>query len=226
MRAGGGRFIVGVAMVVALGSVPEPSSAWPPAQPGGPHVRDDLSLCRSARGVPPPLLRRAIVRLTETGECAATDGLARIVDDAGRDALTRALAALAIGEIGCHDRGRHHESGLRASTVESLENATATTKPAVLRQAAVRALGRAHALDAVDTLEPLRASDRDPVMQFLAAQALTRITGEDHFDAAFRDDVIARYVEDATALTSRISMQQDLPASSTRATVADAGAST
>ncbi len=203
MGATGSRIIMSIAVVVALGSVPGPSSAWPRAGGGGAHARDDLALCRSTRDVPPPLIRRAIVRLAETGECAATDALARIVEDPRRDALTRALAALAIGEIGCHDQGHRERPGLRLSTVETLEQATRASRPAALRQAAVRALGRASAADATDTLGALRTSDRDPVVQFLAAQALTRITGEDHFDTAFRDDLIARYVENASTYEIR-----------------------
>jgi len=151
--------------------------------------------CRRPYGVPARLLRRAIVRVREVGACGATRGLTRVVDDTRRDTLTRALAALAIGEIGCHGRGRRSHDGLARVTVASLESATATDQPAGLRQAAVRALGRAEVTGSVPVLLALRSSDPDAVVSFLAAQALTRITGEDHFDAVFRDSLVDRYID-------------------------------
>jgi len=124
-------------------------------------------------------------------------GLASIVDDDRRDTVTRAMAALAIGELRCEGAGRHRRRGIPEAVSASLESATDEDSPAALRQAAVRALGRAGAAGSVPRLRELRDLDPDPVVRFLAAQALTRITGEDHFDTTFRDDMVARYLEDA-----------------------------
>ena len=192
-----GRCWSGVAAVVGaiLLSISPVSHAWPRSG-GSTDVRAELAQCRHPWGVPSPLLRRAIVRVTEARACAATDGLAQIVDDERRDALTRALAALAIGEIGCHGSPRERP-GLREATIASLESASSSGNPATLRQAAVRALGRAGVTSAVPTLLPIRDGDPDPVVQFLAAQALTRITGRDHFDTALRDALVSRYISGA-----------------------------
>jgi len=188
--------LVVATVAVAVLVQAEPSRAWPPRHglafsPAERGVADELALCHHPWGVPRVLLRRAVVRVAEVQACGATEGLSQIVDDDRRDDLTRALAALAIGEIRCHGAGR---SGLSASTIGSLQSATMLGQPASLRQAAVRALGRAGVVGAVSTLVPLRTSDPDPVVQFLAAQALTRITRTDYFDAALRDGLLDRYI--------------------------------
>jgi hypothetical protein len=149
-------------------------------------------------------IRSAILRAEERRTCAATPCLASIVDDDRRDPATRSMAALALGEIACrvelpsHGRRRPHQvDGLPPVAIASLESAADGGQPALLRQAAARALGRALALSSIPTLEVLR-SDADPVVRFIAAQSLTRVTETDHFDAAFRDTVVRDVLDSAS----------------------------
>lgn len=141
-------------------------------------------------GVPTPELRRAIVVLGEAGACGSAHHLSLVLNDTERDPLTRAMAALALGELVC-------DPGLPTTAIAALEDATAVGVPATVRQSGVRALGRARATRSVPLLEVLR-NDVDPVVRFAAAQALTKITGTDHFDAEFRDRALESYIDVAS----------------------------
>jgi hypothetical protein len=154
-------------------------------------------------------VRRAVLRAEERRSCAATPCLAAVVDDDRRDAVTRSMAALALGEIACHVElvtegyGRHRRhrlrdvDGLPPVAIASLESATDVAQPATLRQTATRALGRANAVSAIPTLEHLHAIG-DPIVRFTAAQSLTRITETDRFDSAFRDEIVEQVLENAS----------------------------
>jgi len=121
--------------------------------------------------------------------------LGRIVGDHGADTLTRSMAASALGEIACSPGG---DPGLPPSVADMLEDATRPAERAMVRQSAVRALGRAKATGAIDRLVALRDADEDPTVSVLAAQALTRITSEDFFDRAFLEDRVSGFIERAT----------------------------
>lgn len=189
------RRIVGVCVVLLAVALPSQGSAWRPGR-GRPAAVHDwaVGLCVRPRGVPRTLLRTAIIRVSERGSCGATRGLAHIVANEERDTLTRSMAALAIGEIDCQWTWRGRREGIHARSAEVLIAATEVGEPAAVRQSAVRALGRSSVEGAIDTLVAFRDSDPDPVVQFLSAQALTRITGQDYFDESYRDDLVLRYV--------------------------------
>ncbi len=175
--------------------------------PAGSTSRDDydaVRTCHSPWGVRAQALRRAILRVARIRSCQSVDALAAIVDDTTRDTVTRGMAALALGEIACRRTrsGRRDvdADGLSAAAIASLETATLADSPAGLRQAAVRALGRASAASAQPTLATLR-NDQSPIVRYLAAQALTRITRTDQFDAAFRDQVVVDVIAGALGYT-------------------------
>lgn len=166
--------------------------------PSSGSERDDddaRGACHAPHGVSSEALRRAILRMENLRSCETTDALSAIVDDATRDAVTRAMAALALGEIACRVDGRRRRevAGLSAVAVASLENATSFEEPAAVRESAARALGRARATSSTATLDALRTDD-SAVVRYIAAQSLTRITGQDQFDTAFRDRIITDIV--------------------------------
>ncbi len=192
-----GALVVGVVLCTApLGSLADPGrggSADVELSPAEAHA----TVSRPWH-VPTRVLRRAIFVVERARLCAASSALVSIVDDAHRDVLTRALAALALGELACRVERGHRRDGLDAEARGSLESATLAGGPAGLRQAATRALGRARSFASEAALTPLRDADTDPVVRFLAAQALTRITESDQFDAPLRDALVAQYLTQAS----------------------------
>jgi len=183
--------------------LPGASLADPPSRDAGASDAD-MSLPEATAHVARPwhvptrTLRRAVVVVERRRVCLAAAGLAAIVDDAARDVVTRALAALALGELACRfERGRTLD-GLSATARLSLETATLAGGPAGLRQAATRALGRARSVASTPVLTALRDGDADAVVRFLAAQALTRATDVDQFDTPLRDALVTQYISGAS----------------------------
>lgn len=193
--------VTGVLIIVFAISAPG-GSAQPEAPGRSDEARDDataVASCNAHRARPPRALRQAIIRVSERRLCAATDGLGRVVVDDRLDPITRGLAALAMGEVGCRPpaRAAHLGAGLSDFAQGALLSALSAGQPEVLRQAAVRATGRAGVAAAIPTLTFLRDGE-SPVLRLLAAQALTRITGADHLDELLRDEAI----EDALTLAA------------------------
>lgn len=185
------RFSVVALLVVIVAVLASPTRAAPAGD-----FDDGVAerACARPRDFAVDVLRWAILRVSERRLCGASTSLARLVDDEDRDVLTRSLAALALGEIACHRPLGRDREGLDGVAVIALERSLEPDVPATLRQAATRALGRARSTESVPLLTPLRDDD-DPIVRFLAAQALTRITGTDQFDAPFRDALVAAYIE-------------------------------
>lgn len=191
--------VVSIALVISILAMSSSDSSL--AQSGRGENREDASavaLCQRPWTVSSQLLRRAIARVAERRLCAASEGLVSVVDDTDRDVATRSMAALALGELGCHLAPRSGRTeGLSLTAIASLESAAAVGQPAALRQSAVRALGRGRVVSAMPTLLLLRA-DADPIVRYLAAQAATRLSGTDQFDVPFRDAIIHDVIGSAT----------------------------
>ena len=186
-----------LALLVSALALHEPSS--PALAAPATEVVDDASAevaCARPWHTPTDVLRWAVLRVAERKICRAEPGLTLVVEAVDRDVLTRSVAALALGELACHRdlRGRRVD-GLSAIAAAALESASSDENPAGLRQAAVRARGRARVSEAPEAVTLLRNEDDDPVVRFLAAQAVTRITGTDQFDASLRDELVAAYLD-------------------------------
>ncbi len=178
--------VAALVLLVSLVLVPETH-----ADPRSHH-----HVCMHHWSVPSSVLRRAILWAADRRVCIVSDGLAAIVSDERVDALTRSMAAATLGENACHRRRR---DGLSDDAIASLLSASVDpSQPALVRQASVRALGRAGVdEEVVVELEPLR-NDADPILALLAAQSLTRITGTDYYDAAYRNAQVTRIIDRAT----------------------------
>lgn len=192
--------LVGLVLVAFLAS----SDALGQPERGDREAQADRRALDGARRplhVPREELRRSIMRIQDRQLCAAADQLANIAGEVRLDAATRTLAALALGELACHMGGRGTSAARREGLSDTgravlIRIALARVDRAAVRQSVVRALGRASEATSVDELTSLRDDeDEDPILRGLAAQALTRITGEDHFDESFRDGLVSAWVE-------------------------------
>jgi hypothetical protein len=189
-------------VTVGLGAALADDDAPYDAEPDAPALSDREAerACADSWATPTNRLRQAIQVVARRRLCRAETGLVGVLDDVERDDATRGLAALGLGELACHagHRGRRVE-GLSETARASLETATGPG-PALVRQSATRALGRARSVASVPVLEERRA-DGDAVVRFLAAQALTRVTATDQFDADFRDDALAQFLSETGEYT-------------------------
>jgi hypothetical protein len=207
MQRSGFALVLGLAFVCAVAGGPSSIAVADfddddhPARATAADDAQALAIVANPWHVPTDVLRRAILRARDSHSCRSIDGLAAILDDTARDAVTRGMAALVLGEIACHrervGHGERDAPGLSNAAISSLESATYSDTPAGVRQSATRALGRAGATSASTTLDTLR-SDPNPIVRFLAAQALTRVSHHDSFDTAFRDRVVLDVINGAS----------------------------
>jgi HEAT repeat protein len=122
-------------------------------------------LARQIQVEPDPLVRQAIV--TSIGEYRTP--MSQQVLEAGlsdENAAVRVACCRALGKRG------------EAASVGSLANALRADKDVDVRMAAVDALGKIKAPEAMRALAP-SLEDRDPAMQYAGVQSLKAITGKD-----------------------------------------------
>lgn len=144
--------------------------------------RFDVGLARATlnnAAAPALEVRRAVRVASRSRRCDLAAPLARVLDSDDRDATTRSLAALSMGELDCR---KARNGQIRSKARAALERALRRTRPIRMRRAAARSMGRARVAKAVPKLRAVfRDEDEEPLLRVIAGQSLTRITRRIHY---------------------------------------------